>query len=413
MRRALILSAPLLFACSLIQTAATVSTPVAESTATVAFEAAEPTAPPSPVLAPTEPAPPTGFPEPSAFTWSPIVGGLQSPVDIQNAGDARLFIVEQRGVIRLLDETGLRDEPFLDIPDRVFDAGNEQGLLGLAFHPDFAANGAFYVNYTRGTGDTVIARFLAGADSNRVDPASERVLLGIDQPYPNHNGGGMVFGPDGYLYIGTGDGGAQGDPEGRAQNPDSLLGKMLRLDVDGGDPYAVPSDNPFASGGGRPEIWAVGLRNPWRFAFDSQTGDLFIADVGQNQWEEVDFLPAGSPGGANFGWDLREGLASYEGDPSPAFTDPVAVYSHDEGGCSVTGGEVVRDPALPEWQGIYFYGDFCSGLIWGLFRDPGGVWQNRVLFDTGFQITSFGSGSDGGVYVLDRSGGVYRLRRAE
>ncbi len=345
------------------------------------------------------------------------MGGLQSPIGIQNAGDARLFIVEQRGVIRLLDETGLRHEPFLDIRDRVFDTGNEQGLLGLAFHPDFAANGAFYVNYTRGTGDTVIARFLAGADSNQVDPASEHVLLGFDQPYPNHNGGGMVFGPDGYLYIGTGDGGAQGDPEGRAQNPDSLLGKILRLDVDGGDPYAVPSDNPFASGGGRPEIWAVGLRNPWRFAFDSSTGDLFIGDVGQNRWEEVNFLAAGSPGptegrGANFGWDVREGLASYEGDPSPAFTDPVAVYSHDEGGCSVTGGEVVRDPALPEWQGIYLYGDFCSGLIWGLFHDPVGVWQNRVLFDTGFQITSFGSGSDGGIYVLDRSGGVYRLRRA-
>jgi glucose/arabinose dehydrogenase len=186
----------------------------------------------------------------------------------------------------------------------------------------------------------------------------------------------------------------------------------LRLDVDGADPYLIPPDNPWASGGGRPEIWAYGLRNPWRLAFDTATGDLFIGDVGQDQWEEVDFWPSGAPGGANFGWDLREGLSEYEGDPSPAFTDPVAVYSHAEGSCSVTGGEVVRDPALPEWQGIYLYGDYCSGLTWGLFRDAAGTWQNQLLFDTGFRVTSFGTGSDGAVYVLDRAGGVYRLRRA-
>jgi glucose/arabinose dehydrogenase len=336
---------------------------------------------------------------------------LQSPIDIQTAGDDRLFIVEQRGVVRITDENGLRQEPFLDIRDRVLDTGNEQGLLGLAIHPDFAANGAFYVNYTRGTGDTVIARFQAGADPNRADPTSEFVLLQIDQPYPNHNGGRVVFGPDGYLYIGTGDGGSQGDPQGRAQNPDSLLGKILRLDVDGGEPYAIPPDNPFAAGGGRPEIWALGLRNPWRFDFDPATGDLFIGDVGQNQWEEIDFLSSGTAAGINFGWDRREGLASYEGDSSPAFTDPVAVYSHGEGGCSVTGGEVIRDPSLPEWQGIYLYGDFCSGLIWGLFRDGSGAWQNRLLFDSGFRITSFGSGDDGTIYVLDRSGEVYRLAR--
>jgi glucose/arabinose dehydrogenase len=412
-RRALILSAPLLFACSAIQTAATLSTPIVESTATVAFPPAGPSAPPSPTLAPTEPAPPTGFPDAAAFTWSRISGDLQSPVDIQHAGDGRLFIVEQHGVVRILDETGLLNEPFLDIHDRVLDSGNEQGLLGLAFHPDFAANGAFYVNYTRGTGDTVIARFGVSDDPNRADPDSESVLLEIDQPFANHNGGGMAFGPDGYLYIGTGDGGSQGDPEGRAQNPDSLLGKILRLDVDAAEPYAIPPENPFAAGGGRPEIWALGLRNPWRFAFDPATGDLFIGDVGQNQWEEIDVLSAGSPGGANFGWDLREGLASYEGDSSPAFTDPVAAYSHDEGGCSVTGGEVVRDPALPEWQGIYIYGDYCSGLIWGLFRESSGAWQTRLLFDSGFRITSFGSDIDGAVYLLDRLGGVYRLIRAE
>jgi len=410
MRRVLILTAPLLFACSLVETVTTASPPGVEVTPAVTIQPPQPTIAPAPTDPPPQPAAPTGFPDPAGFTWSPVVAGLRSPVDIQSAGGDRLFIVEQRGLIRIADENGLRQEPFLDIRDRVFDTGNEQGLLGLALHPDFASNGSFYVNYTRGNGDTVIARFRVSDDPDRVDPDSEFVLLQIDQPFPNHNGGRLVFGPDGYLYIGTGDGGAQGDPQGRAQNPDSLLGKILRLDVDGGEPYAIPADNPFAAGGGRPEIWALGLRNPWRFAFDPGTGDLFIGDVGQNQWEEIDTLPSGTAG-ANFGWDLREGLDSYEGDPSPAFTDPVAVYSHAEGGCSVTGGEVVRDPSLPEWQGIYLYGDFCSGLIWGLFRDGSGAWQNRLLFDSGFQITSFGSGVDGAVYVLDRAGEVYRLAR--
>ena len=411
MRRVLILSAPLLFACSLVQTVATVSSPSVETTPTLAVPAPDPTAALSPTAEPTQPVPVTAFPDPTAFTWVPVVTGLQSPIDLQTAGDGRLFLVEQRGVIRVADADGLRDEPFLDIRDRVNDTGNEQGLLGLAFHPDFTANGAFYLNYTRGTGDTVIARFQVGADPNQAETESEFVLLQIDQPYANHNGGRLVFGPDGYLYIGTGDGGSQGDPEGRAQNPDSLLGKILRLDVDGGEPYAIPPDNPFAAGGGRPEIWAFGLRNPWRFAFDSATGDLFIGDVGQNQWEEVNFLPSGAPGG-NFGWDLREGLDEYEGGPSTMFTDPVAVYSHAEGGCSVTGGEVIRDPSLPEWQGIYLYGDFCSGLIWGLFRDASGAWQNRLLFESVFQITSFGTGDDQSVYALDRSGAVYRLTRS-
>jgi hypothetical protein len=332
-------------------------------------------------------------------------------VDLQNAGDGRLFIVEQRGVIRTFDETGLRDEPFLDIRDRVGDNSNEQGLLGLAFHPDFAANGLFYVNYTRGSGDTVIARYRVGDNPNQAEAAGEAVLLVIDQPYPNHNGGGMAFGPDGYLYVGTGDGGSQGDPQERAQNPDSLLGKILRLDVDAAEPYASPPDNVFAGGGGRPEVWALGLRNPWRFAFDPATGEMFIGDVGQNAWEEINFLPSAPPSGANFGWDEREGLVAYEGVGSAAFTDPVAVYSHNEGGCSVTGGVVVRDPALPELQGIYLYGDYCSGLVWGLFRGTDGAWHNRLLFSTGFQITSFGVGADGSVYVLDRSGDVYRLAR--
>jgi glucose/arabinose dehydrogenase len=402
----MLLFVPILLACAIVQPRDILPTPTRP--APTDPPASRPTAEPTSTLVPA-PASPSTFPDPAAYAWDPVVSGLRSPVDIQNAGDARLFIVEQRGVIRVLEESGLREEPFLDIRDNVFDTGNEQGLLGLAFSPNYVADGFFFVNYTGGTGDTVISRFRVGPDPNRADSESEAVLLTFGQPYANHNGGGMVFGPDGYLYVGTGDGGGQGDPERRAQNRDSLLGKILRLDVLGGEPYTVPPDNPFASGGGRPEVWALGLRNPWRSAFDTATGDYYIADVGQSQWEEVNVLLGGSPAGANFGWDLREGWASYEGDSSPAFTDPVAVYSHAEGGCSVTGGGVVRDPALPEWQGIYLYGDFCSGLIWGLFRDPGGSWQNRLLFSTGFQITSFGSGSDDAVYVLDRSGGVYRL----
>lgn len=409
MRRLLIASIPLLFACALFDSAGAPATSVSTPPESPTL-APEPTLPLAPTPSPSPIPDATALPDPAGFHWAPVTGGLLSPVDLQNAGDERLFIVEQHGVIRVFDEAGLRDEPFLDLRDRVFDEGNEQGLLGLAFHPSFVDNGSFYVNYTTGDGDTVIARFTAG-EGPTVDPATEKLLLTYDQPYPNHNGGGIAFGPDGMLYIGSGDGGAAGDPEERAQNLDTLLGKLLRIDVDGGDPYAIPPDNPFAAGGGRPEIWAYGLRNPWRFAFDPQTGDLFIADVGQNQWEEIDFLPAGAPGGANFGWDFREGFELFEGLTPPGLVDPLAVYSHSEG-CSVTGGVVVRDPALPEWNGVYLYGDFCSGLIWGLVRDANGVWQNGVLFGTAFQITSFGVGHDGRVYVLDRGGGVYRLERS-
>lgn len=300
----------------------------------------------------------------------------------------------------------LLEEAFLDITDRVDSSGNEQGFLGLAFHPQYAQNGRFFVNYTDKNGDTSISRFQVSDDPNVADPASEVKLLGVDDPFPNHNGGVLVFGPDGYLYIGLGDGGSQGDPFGNAQNTGVLLGKILRLDVDSAEPYAVPADNPFGN-----EIWHYGLRNPWRISFDRLTNDLYIGDVGSVEWEEIDFLAAGSPGGTNFGWDFREGAHDYEGNAPDGLTDPVAEYSHSEGGCSVTGGYVYRG-AMPEWNGIYLYGDYCTGLIWGLIRS-GDSWQNQLLFDTDVNITSFGEDESGEIYLVGDSGEIYRLARIQ
>ena len=264
MRRAGWLLLPLLFACGVFAP----STPAAPPTSASVPVAPEPSATPElPTPTPT-PVPPTALPDPAGAAWSFVAGGLDSPVDLQSAGDSRLFVIEQAGRIRIVNSGTLQPDPFLDIRDRVGSEGNEQGLLGLAFHPNFAADSMFYVNYTDLSGDTVISSFRLSQDPNRADPASETVLLTYDQPYANHNGGGLAFGPDGYLYVSSGDGGSAGDPEGRAQNIDVPLGKLLRIDVDNGTPYAIPADNPFASGGGRPEIWAYGLRNPWRFTFE-------------------------------------------------------------------------------------------------------------------------------------------------
>jgi len=381
-----------------------------------------PTAPPTPSVVPPVVADPTAvpaspspalvqtLPDVSTAAWVPVVSGLRQPVDLQHAGDGRLFVVEKPGVIRILRGGQLDAEPFLDLRHRVGASGSEQGLLGLAFRPRFTDTGWLFVNYTDAAGATVIARFTASGD--RGDPSSETVLLRIEQPFANHNGGSMAFGPDGYLYIGTGDGGSAGDPPGNGQSLNTLLGKILRLDVDGGEPYAIPADNPFAgSDEVYPEIWASGLRNPWRFAFDRLTGDLYIGDVGQNQWEEIDMLPAGAPGGANFGWNAREGLHAYVGDATTGFVDPVAEYGHDQG-CSVTGGKVVRDAALPEWQGTYLYGDFCSGRVWGLRRAADGAWLNGLLFETGMSISAFGEDAAGQVYLLDYGGAIYRLAPA-
>jgi len=359
----------------------------------------------------------TEIPDPENFEWVPLVSGLRRPLDLAELpdGSGRLVVLEQPGTIQVIENGGLQGEPFLDIQDRVGSQGNEQGLLGIAFHPNYAENGYFYLNYTDRQGNTVIARYQAavGEPPARADSASEKVLLAVDQPYRNHNGGQLAFGPDGYLYIGLGDGGSGGDPHGNAQSLDTLLGKLLRIDVDGGDPYGIPADNPFVNGGGRPEIWVYGLRNPWRFSFDRGTGDLYIADVGQSQWEEINFLPAGSPGGANFGWNYLEGSHPYQGNP-PAdvqLINPVFEYDHGFG-CSVTGGFVYRGQNLPEFHGVYIFADYCSGLFWGLLRGPDGFWQSEELFSLGLNVSSFGEDAAGEIYMVEQSNGaVYRLQR--
>ena len=382
-------------------------------------------APPAQPAKPTEtvhiPTPTTqvasvaALPAPNTAQWKLVTSGLNSPVGIASAldGSGRLFVLEQAGVIGIIQNGALLTNPFLDISGQVSCCG-ERGLLGLAFHPRYMENGQFFVNYTDLDGNTVIARFeVSSNDPNQADASSEKRLIYIQQPYPNHNGGAVVFGPDGYLYLGLGDGGSGGDPQGNGQSTSTLLGKILRIDVDGGSPYAIPADNPFVNGGGLMEIWAYGLRNPWRISFDRAIGDLYIGDVGQNAWEEIDFLPAGSPGGTNFGWNYREGTHPYQGSPPAnlALAEPIAEYSHDQG-CSVTGGAVYRGPALPAWQGVYLYGDYCSGKVWGLLRNPLGAWLNGLLFETGSTISSFGTDEAGELYLVDYSGSLFKLAPA-
>lgn len=352
------------------------------------------------------------IPDSGGYGWVEVARGLDQPLGLTHAGDGsgRIFVVEQSGLIRIIEEGSVRPIPFLDIRARVGDESNEQGLLGVAFHPQYTMNGYFYVNYTDTSGDTVIARYRVSADANIADPGTELRLLQVKQPYSNHNGGGLAFGPDGYLYIGLGDGGAAADPQENAQNTQVFLGKLLRIDVDRGSPYAIPQDNPFASGGGLPEVWAYGLRNPWRFSFDTLTGDLYIADVGQQKWEEIDFLLDGSLGGANFGWDIYEGAHLFLGaeEPSISVIFPIVEYTHADG-CSVTGGYVYRGTALAGWQGVYVYGDFCSGKVWGLLRAASGDWNNALMFDLDVLITSFGLDENGEIYLVDRDGSIYLL----
>ena len=320
-------------------------------------------------------------------------------------------MIEQPGRIRIVENGQLLDRPYLDITDKVTTNSNEQGLLSVAFHSDYANNGQFWVNYTRPKdGATVIERYgVSQDDPNRADAQSGKVILVIAQPEPNHNGGLVKFGPDGYLYIGMGDGGSAGDPHGpigNGQDLTALLGKILRIDVTDQDTYAIPASNPFGN-----EIWSYGWRNPWRFAFDRATNDLYIADVGQNVYEEVHFQPADSPGGENYGWRIMEGMHCFDprqGCDQSGLVLPVAEYSHAEGGCSVTGGYVYRGLEYPALNGTYFFGDYCSGIIWSLRRE-GEQWPMTKRLETGVQISSFGEDVNGELYVVDHGGAVYQL----
>lgn len=353
-------------------------------------------------------------PDPLVVALELVVSGLTEPLDLQHAGDSsgRLFIVEKRGTIRIFRNGAVPTSFFLDIRDRVVSAG-EQGLLGLAFHPNFRQNRRFFVNYTRNQGgqvQSVIAEYLASATNpDQADP-TETIVLTVNQPgFSNHKGGQLAFGSDGILYIALGDGGGAGDPQGNAQNVNVLLGKLLRIDVDSTRPYVAPPDNPFAGRAGADEIWVYGLRNPWRFSFDRQTGRGFIADVGQNDYEEIDLMARG----ANYGWNIMEGAHCY---PPPAtgcnmagLTLPIAEYARPEGQ-SVTGGYVYRGVQIPALEGYYVFGDFISGRIWAL-REVSGRWERTQLLATQLSISSFGMDQQGELYVVDFAGQVFRLRR--
>ena len=344
-----------------------------------------------------------------------VTQNAENPVHLSAPpGDPRVFLVEQAGRVRILENGRFRDRPFLDIVDRVR-SGGERGLLSLAFHPRYAKNGFFFVNYTDKNGDTRVERYKVTADSNVADASSGQLVIFVKQPYANHNGGHILFGPDGMLYVAMGDGGSGGDPHGYGQNKDELLGKLLRLDVDHGRPYAIPRDNPFrGGGGGRAEIWAYGLRNPWRIAFDPPSKLLYIADVGQNQWEEIDVMPAGR-GGFNYGWNWMEGSHRFRpgaGRPS-GLVVPLVEYGHDEG-CSITGGVVYRGKELPALAGHYVFSDYCSGWVRS-FRVQGTravdfrLWKG---LEAG-SVTSFGVDGAGELYVLSAPNRVFRVRAAE
>jgi len=345
----------------------------------------------------------------------PVTAGLEVPVGLAHAGDGsgRLFVLEKAGRVRVVQDGVLLPAPWLDITDRVGSTSSEQGLLGLAFHPAYAENGLFFINYTDRQGDTVISRFsmAAGEDAGDLpvaDAGSEMLVLKLDQPAGNHNGGHLAFGPDGYLYIGTGDGGGAGDQYNNGQNGATLLGAMLRLDVDGGRPYAIPPDNPFVGDPDvRDEIWALGLRNPWRYSFDRLTGDLYIADVGQNVYEEVNLQPAAQAGGQNYGWPIMEAGHCFPADREcdrAGLALPLLEYNHSQG-CSITGGYVYRGAQFPELWGAYLFGDYCSGRIWGVAAQPGDKPHVVELAQADIRLSSFGEDEGGELYLLDMARG--------
>jgi glucose/arabinose dehydrogenase len=347
----------------------------------------------------------------SSVVLTRLVSNLDRPVALTTSpGDpGRLFVTEQPGRVRIVKNGVRLSTPFLDIRNRVSCCG-ERGLLSIAFHPDYRTNGFFFANYTDLNGETIVSRFRVNpANPEQADATSEAMVLRIAQPYANHNGGQLQFGPDGYLYVGTGDGGSAGDPGDRAQNPDELLGKMLRIDVDQESGYSIPATNPIIAGK-RSELWAIGLRNPWRFSFDMTTGDLFIADVGQNLWEEINFQPASSAGGENYGWRRMEGTHCYSpatGCDDGTLVKPIIEYPHGDG-CSVTGGYVYRGKSSTLY-GTYLYADFCTGFVRGATRNSLGAWGSREVFAAGFPISSLGQDGFGEVYVLDYNGSLYRI----
>ena len=347
-----------------------------------------------------------------------FASGYSVPVDIAHAGDNRLFVVEKRGTIKIVDTTGQKwTEPFLDITDLVRSSESERGLLGMCFHPAYSSNGYFYLNYTRkGDGSTVIARYnVDSLDQEKADPSSAKVLLVVSQPYSNHNAGDLEFGPDGYLYIGLGDGGSGNDPENRSQNRLELLGKMLRIDVDEGDPYGIPMDNPYVDDSlTLNEIWAIGLRNPWRYSFDRVTGDFYIADVGQSNREEVNVEAFMSAGGANYGWRCYEGNHAHitmNCEEEDAFTFPAFAYAHEGFNCSgsITGGYVYRGSQNPDLYGQYIFTDYCTGK----FRSwsPNDSTARIILSGSTRSYTTFGEDASGEIYVASGNGNIYRINQ--
>jgi len=337
--------------------------------------------------------------------------GFTSPVDIEHpAEDTRLFVVQQTGAIRILNANGtVNPTNFLTLTTATISNGSERGLLGLAFHPNYATNGYFYVNYTNTAGNTVIARYTVSANPDVADATSATILLTVAQPFSNHNGGSLKFGPDGYLYIGMGDGGSAGDPGNRAQNINENLGKMLRIDVDAASPYGIPADNPYVGITGNDEIWAIGLRNPWKFSFDMANGDLWIADVGQNQVEEINKIDAPTTTGLNFGWKCYEGNSVYSSCSGTAtYTFPIAEYTHTGGACSITGGYVYRGSLYPNLVGKYIFADYCNNKVGYVNEDGTIVWTTAF---SGTNITTFGQDINGEIYVGGSGNGIiYRVR---
>jgi len=354
-----------------------------------------------------------------SITLSSVAGGFTDPVLVTNAGDGsgRLFVVEQAGRIKIIKNGTVVATPFFDVHNSI-SSGGERGLLGFAFSPNFETNHKLYVNFTNSSGDTAINEYRVGSNPDRVVQSTGRRIITIDQPYSNHNGGNLAFGPDGYLYIGMGDGGSAGDPGNRAQNLNSLLGKMLRINVvgtSGSRQYRIPTSNPYVGKSGRDEIWARGLRNPWRWSFDRSTGALWIGDVGQNRYEEIDrstktSRPAGW--GKNYGWRVMEGRHCYipsSGCSTSGKTLPIVEYPHSYG-CSVTGGFVYRGSDYPMLRGGYFFGDFCSGRIWTIYAGASSPASRTFLADTDKAISSFGEDESGELYLVDHGGGgIYKL----